>query len=104
MLNTSNIFVEPFRKVTYDGWTQVFDKWSLPRMNAPNWPLRTIAIYYPSTNVDVSTSSKLISFSSFVSSIGGNLGLFVGFSFISTILFIFKVIEKCNYDLDSSLW
>ena len=73
-------------------------------MNAPNWPLRTIAIYYPSGNVEVSTSSKLISFSSFVSSIGGNLGLFVGFSFISTILFIFKVIEKCNYDLDSSLW
>ena len=73
-------------------------------MDAPNWPFRMIAIYYPATIVDVSTSSELFSFSSFVSSIGGNLGLFVGFSFINTILFIFKVMEKFNYDLDSSLW
>ena len=45
-----------------------------------NYNYRNLALYYGTTNVKVSTTSKLIDFSTFISNVGGNLGLFVGFS------------------------
>ena len=59
-----------------------------------NKPSRTILLYYSTTNVRISSTSKLISLSSFISSIGGNLGLFVGFSFMSVFLFVYKCLTK----------
>ena len=55
---------------------------------------RAIYIYYSTTNVRLSSTSKLISLSSFISSIGGNLGLFVGFSFMSVLLYVYKCLVK----------
>ena len=59
-----------------------------------NKPSRTVLLYYSTTNVRISSTSKLISLSSFISSIGGNLGLFVGFSFMSVFLFAYKCLTK----------
>ena len=59
-----------------------------------NKPARTILLYYSTTNVRISSTSTLISLSSFISSIGGNLGLFVGFSFMSVFLVVYKCLTK----------
>ena len=55
---------------------------------------RAILMYYATTDVKVSSTAKLISLSSFISSIGGNLGLFVGFSFLSVLLFMYKILKR----------
>ena len=59
-----------------------------------NTPSRAIYIYYSTTNVRLSSTSKLVSLSSFISSIGGNLGLFIGFSFMSVLLYVYKCLLK----------
>ena len=55
---------------------------------------RYINMYYSTTNIKISTTSKLLNLSSFVSSVGGNLGLFVGFSFLSAVTCLFKLLER----------
>ena len=55
---------------------------------------RYINIYYSTTNIKISTTSKLLNLSSFVSSVGGNLGLFVGFSFLSAVTCLFKLLDR----------
>ena len=52
------------------------------------------SMYYAETDVKVSTTSQLINVPTFISSIGGNLGLFVGFSFISAFFFIYNCLGK----------
>ena len=55
---------------------------------------RYVAMYYATANVKISTRSKLINLSTFISSTGGNLGLFVGFSFISGFFYIYGLLEN----------
>ena len=55
---------------------------------------RYIDISYSKTIVTVKTISKLIDFPTLISSVGGNLGLFVGFSFINVLYFFYRLIEK----------
>ena len=54
---------------------------------------RYINMYYSTTNIKISTTSKLLNLSSFISSVGGNLGLFLGFSFMSAVLCCIKFLE-----------
>ena len=54
---------------------------------------RYIDISYSKTIVTVKTISKLIDFPTFISSVGGNLGLFVGFSFINVLFFFYELTE-----------
>ena len=58
-----------------------------------NFP-RRMMISYATTGIKVTTTSKLIDVSSFISSVGGNLGLFVGFSFTSMFFIMYDKIEK----------
>ena len=51
---------------------------------------RLIVMSYSKTIVTVMTTSKLIDLPTFISSIGGNLGLFVGFSFINGLFFLYE--------------
>ena len=55
---------------------------------------RKIVISYATRTVKVITTSRLIDLPSFISSVGGNLGLFVGFSFINMFFFLYEEIEK----------
>ena len=55
---------------------------------------RKVLVSYASTNIKVTTTSRLIDLASFISSVGGNLGLFVGFSFINMFFFLYEQIEK----------
>ena len=54
----------------------------------------SIHLYYSSTDVKVSTTSLKIDFNTFVSNVGGGLGLFIGFSFLGGFLYIYDVIAS----------
>ena len=55
---------------------------------------RHILISYSKNIVAAMTTSKLVDLATFISSIGGNLGLFVGFSLINSLFFLFEQAEK----------
>ena len=55
---------------------------------------RNILISYSKNIVTAMTTSKLVDLATFISSIGGNLGLFVGFSLINSLFFLFEQAEK----------
>ena len=46
------------------------------------------------TDIDLSEEITLNQFSDFISSVGGNLGLFVGFSFLSALLTLVEWFRK----------
>ena len=50
-------------------------------------------MYYASSDVATLTEEKLIDFSNFVSAVGGNLGLFLGFSFLGLLSSLYEYIE-----------
>ena len=52
-------------------------------------------INYQTLDTVVSQKVKILNASSFVSSVGGNLGLFIGFSFLDSLFVVCKWL--CNY-------
>ena len=91
-------FIAFCKKATYNVGIQSFDRQSFINIeNKDKDDQRAILIYYSTTTIKVSTTSKLISLSSFISSIGGNLGLFVGFSFLSVFFLIYKFLSRVLY-------
>ena len=50
----------------------------------------SLFINYPIMEVKVSQQVRILDTSSFISSVGGNLGLFIGFSFLDTFFAIYK--------------
>ena len=89
------------KKSGYNVGLQSFDRLSFINIDdkaydissAKKEPTRAIFMYYSTTDITVSTTSKLISLSSFISSIGGNLGLFCGFSFLSSFFYVYKIFQ-----------
>ena len=53
---------------------------------------RNLAFYYATTDVTVSKSSEVIDLPTFISNVGGNLGLFLGFSVLGGFAFIYELI------------
>ena len=56
--------------------------------------IKTIYLYYSSTEIKVKRSELLVTFSSFVSAVGGNLGIFIGFSFLGFFTKFHDMIKK----------
>ena len=54
---------------------------------------KEILLYYSTTTVKVISEAKMINFPSFVSAVGGNLGLFVGFSFLGVFSCFYSSIK-----------
>ena len=52
----------------------------------PDTRTYAIVIGFPTTDVSLSEEIQLNNISDFISSVGGNLGLFIGFSFLSKLL------------------
>ena len=105
MYNQLFLITAPCEKATYDVGIQTYD--SLSSINIKDQdetkttqnqteekkpPFRYQFLYYSTTEVKVSTTSKLIDFPTFISNIGGNLGLFVGFSFLSGLFCIYDLV------------
>ena len=61
--------------------TMIFE----PRQRSP-----ALVLSFGSTTTVVAERTKLVTFPNFVSSVGGNLGLFVGFSFLATLFAIYE--------------
>ena len=55
---------------------------------------RLIYLFYTSTDVTVSTTSLGVDFNTFVSNVGGSLGLFIGFSVLGGFFFVFDIISS----------
>ena len=55
---------------------------------------RYITMYYTTADIATFTSDKLVNFSAFVSGIGGNLGLFLGLSFLGMLFWFYEWMEE----------
>ena len=65
---------------------------------------RLIALFYSTTDVQVSTTNLRVDFNTFVSNVGGSLGLFIGFSVLGGFFFIYDYITSkfiCLIDSNS---
>ena len=106
----SYIFSEPCEIVKYEAKTLSYDKYSslsvVPQnqiMNSSNLEERIgkelmdskyVYFYYSTTEVPVLYEEFILDFCNFVSAIGGNLGMFIGFSFLGFLSWLFLMIEK----------
>ena len=61
--------------------------------------LKVITIVYELSLVQYQEQQRLVSVHNFVSQIGGNLGLFLGFSCLSTILSFFSCARRFEIDI-----
>ena len=109
------LFLAPCQSSTYEVGQQTYDRLSyvnIPyyqtnitdamendvnaaELNSPS--KRFLNMYYATTNVKVSTTSLKIDVSTFISNVGGNLGLFVGFSVLGSLFFIYDFITSKSY-------
>ena len=56
--------------------------------------VRLINLFYSTTDEVISTTSLMVDFNTFVSNVGGSLGLFLEFSFIAGFYFIYDLISS----------
>ena len=100
--------LEPCAFKTYDLDTIIYDKHSQMGhlmmknlLEAYKIPISTsqestlLFINYQSLDTEVSQRVKILDASSFIRAVGGNLGLFIGFSFLDSLLILCQWI--CNY-------
>ena len=62
----------------------------------------SVSFEYQTHNIEVESEVVLVEFNDFVSSVGGALGLFLGFSLIDTIFYVFDYICKKHFLHESS--
>ena len=60
---------------------------------------KTIKIYYSTTDVKVSEVIDIIDLATFVGSIGGNLGLFLGFSFLGLFNAVWDFLPQLRHGM-----
>ena len=64
----------------------------------PNTSTYSIMLMFSTTDVSISEEVKINHLSEFVSSVGGNLGLFIGFSFLSMLLKFSEFAHSISFD------
>ena len=94
------MYIEPCTYRGYEHKSLIYDASGQMAYNVINYQKQflnlttqsaaTLLIGYATTNIAISEDAQLIDIYSFISSIGGNLGLFVGFSFLA---FLFQTYE-----------
>ena len=95
----SNLFLAPCKTTTYESnllqmMQNPFDMWGNQRkVNSKSFE-RIISMYYTTSDIATYTENRLIDFSGFVSAIGGNLGLFLGFSFLGILFSFYECFEN----------
>ena len=55
---------------------------------------RSLVMYYTTADVTTYSSERIIDLPTFISSTGGNLGLFIGFSFMGILFSMYEWIEQ----------
>ena len=77
--------------------TTEYSYYDRPDLADPPKPGRqAIMVEYIDMTVDIGYEVRMVDISTFVSSVGGALGLFLGFSIIDTLLYLYKHIFKMN--------
>ena len=89
--------------VTYDRYSQMGQNILQTWFDISNITQKTtegssnLFINYQSMEMKVSQKVRILNEASFISSVGGNLGLFIGFSFLDSLFVIFQwVCTYCN--------
>ena len=88
MIHPILFYIAHCEQATFDVGVQTYDSLSKISINADARD-RPISMYYATTDVRVSTTSALIDLATFISNVGGNLGLFVEFSILGGLFFIY---------------
>ena len=86
-------FTAHCEQATFDVGVQTYDALSKISINVDARD-RPISMYYATTDVRVSTTSALIDLATFISNVGGNLGLFVEFSILGGLFFIYDFLAS----------
>ena len=73
-----------------DGAIYEFNRSISPNISDP----RHVFLYYSTTDETTLTSELMIDLPSFISAIGGNLGLFLGFSFMGVIFSFYNMLKS----------
>ena len=73
-----------------DGSTYRFNQSMSPDISEP----RNVFLYYSTTDETTMTSEVMIDLPSFISAVGGNLGLFLGFSFMGVVFSFYNMIKS----------
>ena len=110
-------FLDPCEFVRYEAQTLSYDKFSsftiIPNNNEANnlsdenqtageEEDKMIIFYYYTTEIEVITVDLLINFSNFLSAIGGNLGMFIGFSFFGCFAAAYDAINRISKQVNSN--
>jgi hypothetical protein len=88
--------LQPCRIISFTGQFNPLGIYSGISAIAPDFidnPRKILFMYYLDQNVEISHEVKLVTFNGFISSFGGSLGLFLGFSCLSTLLMMKKFIK-----------
>ena len=67
------------------------------RVNKKEHNARIVQLYYTTTDVKVSKTSLRLDFNTFISNVGGNLGLFLGFSIIGGMFFMLDLVVQGSF-------
>ena len=59
-----------------------------------DYDCRTIYLFYTTTDVKVFTTSVKVDFNTFISNVGGSLGLFIGFSVLGGFFFVYDAFSS----------
>ena len=95
IIHLTSFYTAHCEQVTFDVGIQTYD--ALSKINIreeedgtrEEKDKRDISIYYATTGVRVSTTSALIDLATFISNVGGNLGLFVEFSILGGLFLVY---------------
>ena len=91
--------IVPCKTATYDCNTLKMKQnpsnaWAKTLHNDSSSFTRNIWMYYTTTAISTFETDKLIDFSTFISAIGGNLGLFLGISFVGVLFSLYDWIQS----------
>jgi hypothetical protein len=84
--------LQPCKLISFTGEFYPLDMYGGTVFLAPDFidnPRKILILYYLDQNVEVSRDVKLVTFNGFISSFGGSMGLFLGFSCLPT-MFVMK--------------
>ena len=92
------LYLVPCQRSAYEVGIQTYDKLSgvniqqnITNSTDTEENEVNLQIFYGTTDVKVSSTSFKIDLATFISSVGGNLGLFVGFSVLGGLFFIYDI-------------
>ena len=86
--NTETISYDRNSKITHN---TIETSIQIANMNIEPKENGTVIIFtYPTMDTVVTQNVKILDASSFISSVGGNLGLFIGFSFLDSLFVLYK--------------